>query len=47
MQRDLMGIFAAGNAAMNLAGGLTFQVVKKFADPSGLRAAQDRSGLWV
>ncbi len=47
MQRDLAGIFATSNAAMNLVGGLTFQVVKKFPDPSTLRVSQDKSGLWV
>jgi hypothetical protein len=47
MQRDLAGILANSNAAMNLVGGLTFQVVKKFPDPSTLRVSQDKSGLWV
>jgi hypothetical protein len=45
---DLVGIFANSNAAMGLKGGLTFQVVKKFADPlaSGPMGA-DKSGLWA
>jgi hypothetical protein len=47
MQRDLAGIFASSNAAMNLVGSLNFQVVKKFPDPSTLRVGQDKSGLWV
>jgi len=46
---DLTGMFAASNAAMGLKGGLTFQVVKKFADPLGQNnpAGFDKSGLWA
>jgi hypothetical protein len=46
---DLTGIFAASNAAMGLKGGLTFQVVRKFADPlaSGGTGGWDKSGLWA
>ncbi|MBL8642551.1 MAG: hypothetical protein JNK21_01350, partial [Rhodospirillaceae bacterium] len=47
MRRDLMGLFAASNAAMGLAGALTFQVVKKFPDPTATGPAGDRSGLWA
>ena len=45
---DLTGLFAASHAAMGLKGGLTFQVVKKFADPlaQGPLGA-DKSGLWA
>jgi len=46
---DLTGIFAASNAAMGLKGGLTFQVVKKFADPirQNSHGGWDKSGLWA
>ena len=46
---DLTGILAASNAAMGLKGGLTFQVVKKFADPIGQAGGwtADKSGLWA
>ena len=46
IRHDLTGIFAASNAAMGLKGGLTFQVVKKFADPVG-QTAGDKGGLWA
>lgn len=49
IRHDLTGIFAASNAAMGLKGGLTFQVVKKFADPIGAGSpfSLDKSGLWA
>ena len=47
MVRDLPGLFANANAAMGLTGSLTFQVVKKFPDPTQRRSAPDRSGLWA
>lgn len=49
IRHDLTGIFAASNAAMGLRGGLTFQVVKKFADPIGAQNpfSADKSGLWA
>jgi len=48
MRQDLAGLFANANAAMNMAGGLSFQVVKKFPDPLTAPATgRDKSGLWV
>jgi hypothetical protein len=48
MRQDLAGIFATSNAAMNLAGSLRFQVVKKFPDPlSGRAGTADKSGVWA
>jgi len=48
MRHDLTGLFATSNAAMGLKGTLSFQVVKKFPDPSASGPlAQDKSGLWV
>jgi hypothetical protein len=47
MQRDLAGIFATSNAAMNLAGSLSFQVTRKFPDPLAVPPTRDKSGLWV
>ena len=47
IRTDLMGIFAASNAAMGLKGGLTFQIVKKFADPLAGAIATDKGGLWA
>lgn len=46
MRRDLTGLFAHSNAAMGLKGALTFQVVKKFPDPTGA-STSDRGGLWA
>ena len=48
LRQELMGMFGTSTGAMGLKGGLTFQVVKKFADPlgdSGL--SPDKSGLWA
>ena len=47
MRLDLTGIFATSNAAMGLKGGLTFQVMKKFADPVSQAGAMDKAGLWA
>jgi hypothetical protein len=48
MRTDLAGLFANANAAMNLVGSLSFQVVKKFPDPlAGPAQGGDKSGLWV
>jgi hypothetical protein len=47
MRRDLAGLFANSNAAMGLVGGLSFQVVKKFPDPTAKGATPDRGGLWA
>lgn len=47
IRTGLMGIFAASNAAMGLKGGLTFQIVKKFADPLAGAIATDKGGLWA
>ncbi len=48
MRNDLSGLFATSNAAMGLKGTLSFQVVKKFPDPTNTGpAALDKSGLWV
>jgi len=48
MRVDLAGLFANSNAAMNLKGGLSFQVVKKFPDPlAGPAGGKDKSGLWA
>jgi hypothetical protein len=52
MRTDLAGLFANTNAAMNLVGSLSFQVVKKFPDPvagplSGAGGGAEKPGLWV
>lgn len=47
MQRDLPGVFAAANAAMGYTGTLSFQVVKKFPDPTKDRTTADRAGIWA
>jgi len=48
MRQDLAGIFANSNAAMNLVGSLSFQVVKKFPDPlAGPAGMADKSGVWA
>jgi hypothetical protein len=48
MRQDLAGIFANSNAAMNLVGTLSFQVVKKFPDPlAGPTGMADKSGVWA
>ena len=48
MRNDLSGLFATSNAAMGLKGTLSFQVVKKFPDPTNTGPASlDKSGLWV
>jgi hypothetical protein len=47
IRSDLTGIFATTNAAMGLKGALTFQVVKKFADPTAGAISADRGGLWA
>jgi hypothetical protein len=47
IRKDLTGIFTASNAAMGLKGGLTFQVVKKFADPTAGALSADKGGLWA
>jgi hypothetical protein len=48
IRTDLLGIFASSNAAMGLKGGLTFQIVKKFADPLNSGPfGQDKSGVWA
>jgi hypothetical protein len=48
MRRDLSGLFATSNAAMGLKGALSFQVVKKFADPTNSAGVQnDRGGVWA
>ncbi len=47
IRRDLGGVFANSNAAMNLVGNLTFQVVRKFADPTVRTVPGDKSGVWV
>lgn len=47
IRTDLLGIFTASNAAMGLKGGLTFQVVKKFADPLAGALSTDKGGLWA
>jgi hypothetical protein len=47
MRRDLAGLFANSNAAMNLTGTLGFQVVKKFPDPLAGRPGGDTAGLWA
>jgi hypothetical protein len=47
IRTDLMGIFATSNAAMGLKGGLTFQVVKKFADPTAGALNADKGGVWA
>jgi hypothetical protein len=48
MRTDLAGLFANTNAAMNLVGSLSFQVVKKFPDPlAGPAGGAEKSGLWV
>jgi hypothetical protein len=48
MRMDLMGLFATANAAMNLMGSLSFQVVKKFPDPlAGPVGGAEKSGLWA
>ena len=45
LRLELTGVFGESTAAMGLKGGLTFQVVKKFADPLGDTGF--RSGLWA
>ncbi len=45
LRLELTGVFGDSTAAMGLKGGLTFQVVKKFADPLGDTGF--RSGLWA
>ncbi|MBL8628074.1 MAG: hypothetical protein JNM81_00490 [Rhodospirillaceae bacterium] len=47
IRRDLAGLFANSNAAMGLAGGLSFQVVKKFPDPTASGPMADRGGVWA
>jgi hypothetical protein len=47
IRNDLTGIFTASNAAMGLKGGLTFQVVKKFTDPTAGALSADKGGLWA
>lgn len=47
MRQDLAGLFANSNAAMGLKGGLSFQVVKKFPDPTATGGPADRGGLWA
>lgn len=47
IRNDLTGIFISSNGAMGLKGGLTFQVVKKFADPLAGAMTTDKSGLWA
>jgi hypothetical protein len=47
MRRDLVGLFAASNAALGLKGGLSFQVVRTFPDPRAAPPAPDRGGVWV
>jgi len=47
IRTDLLGIFTTSNAAMGLKGGLTFQVVKKFADPTAGALSTDKGGLWA
>jgi hypothetical protein len=47
MRIELAGLFATTNAAMNLVGALTFQVVKTFPDPlAGAAGGAEKSGLW-
>lgn len=45
LRLELTGVFGESTAAMGLKGGLTFQVVKKFADPLGDTGF--RSGIWA
>lgn len=45
LRTELAGVFASSVAAMGIKGGLSFQVVKKFADPLGDTGF--RSGLWA
>lgn len=45
LRMELTGIFGNSTAAMGIKGGLSFQVVKKFADPLGDTGF--RSGLWA
>lgn len=47
MRRDLAGLFANSNAALGLKGALTFQVAKKFPDPTKSAPAPDRGGVWA
>jgi hypothetical protein len=48
MRHDLVGIFAASNAAMGLKGGLTFQVIKKFTSPlGGTNPFAEKPGVWA
>ena len=47
IRQDLAGIFANSNAAMNLIGSLSFQIVRTFPDPAALPQTRDKSGLWV
>jgi len=48
IRRDLSGLFANSNAAMGLKGALSFQVVRKFADPANNKTfLQDRGGVWA
>ncbi len=45
LRLELTGVFGTSTEAMGLKGGLSFQVVKKFADPLG--DTGHRSGLWA
>lgn len=45
LRMELTGIFGTSTAAMGIKGGISFQVVKKFADPLGDTGF--RSGLWA
>jgi hypothetical protein len=47
MRRDLAGLFAATNAAMNLNGSLSFQVSRQFPDPAAVNGPVAKRGLWV
>ena len=45
LRLELTGVFGTSTEAMGLKGGLSFQVVKKFADPLG--DTGHKSGLWA
>ena len=48
IRHDMSGLFANSNSAMGLKGALSFQVVKKFADPANSAGfQQDRGGVWA
>ncbi|MBM3513850.1 MAG: hypothetical protein FJX59_09055 [Alphaproteobacteria bacterium] len=47
MVRELPVIFANANSAMGLSGALSFQVVKKFPDPTQEKTSFDRTGVWA